>query len=47
MLTTGGRWDLWGKKFMTVVDKHAPFKSKRLRNKNNPWIKTIIDKLSY
>jgi hypothetical protein len=24
--------------FMTVVDKHAPFKSKRVRNKNNPWM---------
>jgi hypothetical protein len=46
LLNVNDRWDLWKKIFMTVVDKHGPFKSKRLRNKNNPWmtpeIKTVL-----
>jgi hypothetical protein len=46
LLNVNDRWDLWKKIFVTVVDKHAPFKSKRVRNKNNPWmtpeIKTLL-----
>ena len=31
-------WNVWRKQFITCVDKHAPLKRKRIRNKKSPWI---------
>ena len=28
--------------FLSVVDKHAPLKRKRIRNKNSPWLTSEI-----
>ena len=30
------QWSLWRKLFLTVVDSHAPLKSKRIRNRKTP-----------
>ena len=39
-------WHAWKNNLMTVIDKHAPVKSKRIRNKNSPWItKDLISKM--
>lgn len=32
------RWELWKTMFLSVVDKHAPFKRKRVKNKKSPWL---------
>lgn len=39
------RWDLWKGMFLSVVDKHAPYKTKRIRNKKSPWMTPDIKKL--
>ena len=31
-------WRVWKEMFLGCVDKHAPLKSKRIRNKRSPWI---------
>ena len=31
-------WNLWKHLLMSVIDKHAPLKTKRIRNKRSPWI---------
>ena len=31
-------WDIWKEKFLNVVNKHAPLKRSRVRNKRSPWI---------
>ena len=31
-------WDFWTHLLASVVDKHAPFRTKRVKNKRSPWI---------
>ena len=31
-------WNFWKHLLMSVIDKHAPLKTKRIRNKRSPWI---------
>ena len=31
-------WEFWKNQLLTCIDKHAPSKSRRIRNKNSPWI---------
>ena len=31
-------WKIWRDLFISSVDKHAPLKTKRIRNKKSPWI---------
>ena len=31
-------WQEWKNLFVSCMDKHAPLKSKRIRNKRSPWI---------
>ena len=31
-------WNSWKKKFLDVVEKHAPLRTKRVRSKKSPWI---------
>ena len=31
-------WDFWKRLLTSVIDKHAPFKTKRVKNKWSPWI---------
>ena len=31
-------WAEWKIKFLQIVDKHAPIRTKRIRSKNSPWI---------
>ncbi len=31
-------WKIWRNLFISCVDKHAPLKTKRIRNKKSPWI---------
>lgn len=38
-------WSLWKHTFLHVVDKHAPPKLKRVRNKKSPWITTAVRNL--
>lgn len=32
------RWEMWKNMFLSSVDKHAPFKTKRIKNKKSPWL---------
>ena len=31
-------WEFWKCPLKGVIDKHAPFKTKRVKNKRSPWI---------
>ena len=31
-------WDFWKHLLASVIDKHAPFRTKRVKNKRPPWI---------
>ena len=31
-------WNAWKTLFMEIVDKHSPFKTKRISKKHSPWI---------
>ena len=31
-------WEFWKNQFLTCIDKHAPMRSKRIGNKQSPWI---------
>lgn len=35
-------WYYWKKMFLAVIDKHAPIKKKRIRNKKSPWLNAKI-----
>ena len=35
-------WSCWKKIFLDVIDKHAPIKKKRIRNKKYPWLNARI-----
>ena len=37
-------WTYWKSKFIAIVDKHAPLKRKRIRNKKSPWLNVEIKK---
>ena len=36
------QWDKWKDMFVSVVDKHAPLKRSRIRNKRSPWLSSDI-----
>ena len=38
-------WDEWKRMFLSVVEKHAPIKRKRVRNKKSPWINSRAKQL--
>ena len=31
-------WDFWKHLLTSVIDKHAPLRTKRVKNKRSPWI---------
>ena len=31
-------WNFWKHLLMSVIDKHAPLKTKRIRSNRSPWI---------
>ena len=31
-------WDVWKQLLTSVIDKHAPLRTKRIKNKSSPWI---------
>lgn len=35
-------WQAWKNMFLAVVDKHAPLKTRRIRNKKSPWLNSEI-----
>lgn len=35
-------WQNWKDMFLTVIDKHAPLKKRRIRNKKSPWLNSEI-----
>ena len=35
-------WDFWKHLLASVIDKHAPFRTKRVKNKRSPWITNEI-----
>ena len=37
-------WAEWKSKFLTIADKHAPIRMKRIRPKNSPWITSDLKK---
>jgi hypothetical protein len=37
-------WAEWKSKFLTIADKHAPIRTKRIRSKNSPWITSDLKK---
>ncbi|XP_031556954.1 uncharacterized protein LOC116293638 [Actinia tenebrosa] len=40
-------WDRWKELFLSVLDSHAPIKTKRIRNKKSPWMTTDLRKAMY
>jgi hypothetical protein len=38
-------WSLWKHTFLDISNKHAPFQSRRMKNRNNKWITPEIVKL--
>ena len=36
----------WTKVFLSVVDKHAPCRTRRIRNKTSPWLSPNIVQLT-
>lgn len=40
-------WFNWKEKFLSIVNKHAPIKKKRIRNKRSPWLNKDICKLLF
>ena len=34
-------WDFWKHLLANVIDKHEPFRTKRVKNKRSPWITNI------
>ena len=41
------KWDKFKNVFLTVSNKCAPFETRRLKNRNNPWIDSNIVRLIY
>ena len=41
------KWDTFKNVFLTVGNKCAPFETRRLKNRNNPWIDNNIVRLIY
>ena len=41
------KWDKFKNVFLTVSIKRAPFETRRLKNRNNPWIDNNIVRLIY
>jgi hypothetical protein len=37
-------WAEWKSTFLTIADKHAPIRTKRIRSKNSPWITSDLKK---
>ena len=35
-------WDFWKHLLANVIDKHAPFRTKRVKNKRSPWITNAL-----
>lgn len=40
-----GMWNEWKRMFLSVVNKHAPIKRKRVCNKKSPWINSRAKQL--
>ena len=40
-------WSLWKSMFITIVDKHAPIKRKRIRSSSIPWVTPEIKQLIF
>ena len=40
-------WDVWREHFLKISDKHAPFKTIRVKNRHNPWITREVISLMY
>ena len=41
------RWQIWKELLMSVIDKHAPIRSRRISNKNSPWVTNELRRLMY
>lgn len=39
------KWQLWKKKFISISNKHAPFRVSRLKNRTNKWMTPDIIKM--
>ena len=35
-------WVFWKHLLASVIDKHAPFRTKRVKNKRSPWIANVL-----
>ena len=42
-----GQWEKFKNVLLTVSNKCAPFETRRLKNRNNPWIENNIVRLIY
>ena len=40
-------WEEWKTTFITISDKHAPFKTARLKNRHNRWFTNDLGKMMY
>lgn len=40
-------WLAWKEMFLTIVDKHAPLKRRRVKYRSMPWVDRSIRKLMY
>ena len=44
---TNACWLKWKSNFLTICDKHAPFKTRRLKQRSNPWMTKDILNMMY
>ena len=42
---TDQMWSMWKGMFMSVTDKHAPLKRRRVKHHSMPWVDSDIKKL--
>ena len=40
-------WDFWKHLLASVIDKHAAFRTKRVKNKRSPWITNELLRKGY
>ena len=40
-------WNFWRNMFLNICDSHAPFRRKKVRNTNSPWLTPDLKKLMF
>ncbi len=46
-ITTNFLWNYFKTKFLTIAEKHAPVRHRRVKSESNPWLTKEIKQLMY